>query len=226
MVFVDDLASPFLGRRELHHLADVLRLRTDEAVIASDGTGSWVRCHLAPDPGGALVVDGPVRTQAAPDPPITVAFVPTKGDRPEWVTQKLTELGVDRIVPLASRRSVVRWQGERGERAVERLRRVAREASAQCRRTRLPEVTAVLGLEELARVAGEGLCLAQPGGSRPGLSRATVAIGPEGGWDPDELERWGPGVGLGPTVLRAETAAVVAGTVMTALRGGVVGPLA
>jgi hypothetical protein len=87
-------------------------------------------------------------------------------------------------------------------------------------------VTPVLGLEELASLGGGRLCLAQPGGARPGLDLATVAVGPEGGWDPEELERWGPGVGLGPTVLRAETAAVVAGTVLTALRGGLVGPLA
>ena len=68
-------------------------------------------------------------------------FAPVKGDRPEWTVQKLTELGVDRIVPLRAARSVVRWDGERGAAAVERLRRVAREAAMQSRRCRLPEVT-------------------------------------------------------------------------------------
>jgi 16S rRNA U1498 N3-methylase RsmE len=53
-----------------------------------------------------------------------------------------------------------------------------------------------------------------------------VAIGPEGGWDPEELDLFGPGVGLGPTVLRAETAAVAVGTLLCALRGGVIAPLA
>ena len=226
MVFVDDVAAPRLDRGAVHHLVAVLRLRPDEVVIASDGAGSWVRCRLSGTGAGALAVDGTISVQPAPDPRITVAFVPTKGDRPEWVAQKLTELGVDRIVPLSSRRSVVRWHGERGGRSVDRLRRVAREASAQCRRPHLPEVTGVMDLEELAALVGTEPCLAQPGGGPPSLDRAVVAVGPEGGWDDDEKARWGPGIGLGPTVLRSETAAVAAGTLLCALRGGVGGPLA
>ena len=226
LVFVDDLSAPVLDDRDTHHLADVLRLRPDERVAASDGAGSWIPCRWSGSVGAALVVDGPVRHEPAPEPPVTVAFVPTKGDRPEWVAQKLTELGVDRIVPLRSHRSVVRWEGARGDRAVERLRRVAREASAQSRRTRLPEVTGVMGLDELAELAGPELCLSHPGGGRPGLDRTVVAIGPEGGWDHEEQARFGAPVGLGPTVLRSETAAVVAGTLLCALRGGLVGPLA
>ncbi len=226
MVFVDDLSAPRLDEGALHHLVDVLRLRPGEVVIASDGEGSWIRCLVSGEATASLVVDGPVVVQPAPVPPITVAFVPTKGDRPEWVAQKLTELGVDRIVPLWSRRAVVRWHGDRGVRAVDRLRRVARESSAQCRRTRLPEVTGVMELAELAELAGTPPCLAQPGGGRPTLADTVVAIGPEGGWDDDERSRWGEGMGLGPTVLRSETAAVAAGTVLCALRGGLVGPLA
>jgi len=224
MVVVPDLSAPAPDGRDTHHLVDVLRLRPDERVIAGDGAGAWVPCRLSS--AGTLVVDGPVRHEPAPEPAVTVAFVPTKGDRPEWVVQKLTELGVDRIVPLWSRRSVVRWRDERGERAVDRLRRVAREASCQCRRVWLPEVTGVMGLAELAELAGPSLGLAHPGGVRPTLERTVVAVGPEGGWDEAE-QRWaGPTIGLGPTVLRAETAAVVAGTLLCALRGGVVGPLA
>jgi 16S rRNA (uracil1498-N3)-methyltransferase len=156
MVFVEDPAVPVLTEGDVHHLLDVLRLRPGESVAAGDGRGSWVPCRLAGvpggrgsgqvDPGSVLVADGPLTTTARLEPALTVAFAPTKGDRPEWVTQKLTELGVDRIVPLRARRSVVRWDGERGRRAVERLRRVAREASAQSRRTWLPEVTAVMDL--------------------------------------------------------------------------------
>ena len=67
------------------------------------------------DPGTTLVPDGPRRV-ARLRPELTVAFAPTKGDRPEWVVQKLTELGIDRIVPLRTVRSVVRWEGDRGTR--------------------------------------------------------------------------------------------------------------
>ena len=74
-----------------------------------------------------------MQSEPAAVPALTVAFAPVKGERPEWVVQKLTELGIDRIVPLVSERSVVRWSGARGKATVERLRRVAREAAAQCR---------------------------------------------------------------------------------------------
>jgi 16S rRNA (uracil1498-N3)-methyltransferase len=232
MVFVDDPAAPALGEGDAHHLSRVLRLRPDETVIASDGAGRWSPCRLIGEstptgPSGVhLEVEGPVIAQGRPEPAVTVAFVPTKGDRPEWVVQKLTELGVDRMVPLRSARSVVRWEGPRAGRAVDRLRRVAREAAAQSRRTWLPEVTEVMDLEGLAEAVGSAPCLAAMGGAPPGLDQPVIAVGPEGGWDPAELERWGTGIGLGPTVLRSETAAVAAGAVLCGLRSGVVGPFA
>jgi 16S rRNA (uracil1498-N3)-methyltransferase len=237
MVFVGDLVSPSLTAGDTHHLLDVLRLRPGESVVASDGAGRWVPCRVAAgagpggrprpvDPARILVVDGPVSDSAAPRPVLTVGFAPTKGDRPERVTRTLTELGVDRIVPLRSARSVVRWEGERGDRAVDRLRRVAQEAAAQCRRPWLPEVPPMTTLDALAARTGVPICLAQPGGRAPSLDPPLLIVGPEGGWDPDELARYGPGVGLGPNVLRAETAALAAGTVLCALRSGMVGSLA
>ncbi|HEY5108346.1 MAG TPA: RsmE family RNA methyltransferase [Acidimicrobiales bacterium] len=236
MVFVDDPEAPVVDSADLRHLLDVLRLRAGELVAVSDGAGRWVPCRVAADsplqgsrraePGGVLVPDGPVMVTARLTPEVTVAFAPTKGDRPEWVTQKLTELGVDRIVPLRTSRSVVRWEGERGTKAVERLRRVAREAAAQCRRPWLPEVTDVCRLDEVAGLARSPMTLADAGGAAPGLDRPVLAVGPEGGWDDAERAAFGPPVGLGPTVLRAETAAVVAGTLLCGLRSGVVLPLA
>lgn len=235
MVFVADLAAPAPTADEAHHLLDVLRLRAGEPVVASDGAGRWVPCRVVAGraaghrveeagPGAILEVDGPAVESTAPYPALTVGFVPTKGDRPEWVTRRLTELGVDRIVPVRSARSVVRWEGDRGDRAIERLRRVAREAAAQCRRPWLPQVSPTTDLDELAAHTGHRTGLAQPGGRAPSLSPPVLVVGPEGGWDPDELARHGPGVGLGPTVLRADTAAVAAGVVLSALRSGLVRP--
>jgi 16S rRNA (uracil1498-N3)-methyltransferase len=237
MVFVADPATPILTQGDAHHLFDVLRLRPGESVIAGDGRGAWSPCRTAPgtagkswrqaDPGSLLVPDGPVESRPRLAPEITVAFAPTKGDRPEWVVQKLTELGVDRIVPIRTARSVVRWEGDdRGERAAAKLTRVAGEAAAQCRRVWLPEVGPVTPLAGLASALGSAPRLACPGGEAPSLDHPVVAIGPEGGWDPEELDLFGPGVGLGPTVLRAETAAVAVGTLLCALRGGVIAPLA
>ena len=232
MVYVADLGAPVLTESDVHHLVDVLRLRTDEVVVASDGAGSWMPCRLTAGAGVArprrsptLEVTGPKQSQPRVAPDISVAFAPVKGDRPEWLVQKLTELGVDRIVPLRTTRSVVRWEGERGQRAVDRLRRVAHEAAAQSRRPWLPEVAEVATVVGLSGLTGHEPCLAHFGGGSPSLACPVVAIGPEGGWDDDELVGHAR-VGLGPTVLRAETAAVLAGALLAGLRSSLVGTLA
>lgn len=151
-----------------------------------------------------------------------MAFAVVKGQRPEWAVQKLTEIGVDRIVPLLSARSVVRWPtGEAGGH-VARLRRVAREAAMQSRRVWLPVVGGVTPFEAMA--AEPGAALAHPGAGPPALDHPAVLVGPEGGWDDAELAAAPALVGLGPSVLRTETAALVAGALLCALRAGVITP--
>ena len=224
-VFVADLGAPALHAGDRHHLERVLRLRAGEVVTACDGAGRWVTCRFVTGggPGGAgLEIDGVVVVEAAADPPVTVVFAPPKGDRPEWAVQKLTELGVDRIVPLVAARSVVRWTGDRAAGPVERLRRVAREAATQSRRAWLPVVEEPITFA--AAAAWPGAALAVAGGDPPSLERPVVLVGPEGGWDAEELGAGLPTVGLGPNVLRTETAAVVAGTLLVALRSGLLSP--
>lgn len=225
-VFVDDLEAPAPDDDDLRHLSRVLRLRPGEPVVAADGAGSWRRCRFQTSPSGAasLDPDGPVRLEPAPGHPVTIGFVPVKGERPELVVQKLTELGVDRIVVLRSARSVVRWDGDRRVKALERLGRVAREAAAQSRRARLPALDGVWDLATLAAQATPGLALAHPGGPPPHHALRCLAVGPEGGWGEDEQVEGTELVGLGPGVLRAETAAVAAGTLLCALRDGLVRP--
>jgi 16S rRNA (uracil1498-N3)-methyltransferase len=223
-VFVTDVAIPVLDPAAHHHLARVLRLVDGESVVAADGRGHWRLCAFvrrAGDPAGTLEVTGPVNFEPPPAPALTVAFAPAKGERPEWVVQKLTELGVDRIVPIHSDHSVVRWAGARAERSVARLRTVAEQAAAQCRRVWLPEVTELDTLVGLAARPG-GVALAQLGGAPPSLERPAVAVGPEGGWSAEELAGDLPRVSAGPGVLRSETAAVAVGALLGALRAGTV----
>ena len=239
------LLSPDLSPDDVHHLARVLRLRAGEEVIVSDGAGHWARTRWrggegegsdgrgreggpvdslrdGTGPGG----DGTVQFEEAASPSLTVAFAPTKGERPEWVVQKLTELGIDRIVPLVSERSVVRWGPARARTAVDRLRRVAREAAGQCRRVWLPEVSDVVTFDQLAELGASGeVVLAQLSGDRLSAAQRVVAVGPEGGWSGDELSSGLPTVGFGLSVLRAETAAVTAGALMVSLRTGTVAPV-
>ena len=221
-VFVDDLDDPSFSAAEMHHLTRVLRLRSDDRITLGDGVGRWrvAKVGLQDD---SL---GPVRTISAPNPALRVGFALLKGDRNEWVVQKLTELGVDSIIPLVTSRSVVRWDRDRSARNHDRLTKVAREASMQCRRVWLPEVVAPTTIGELvAQPSGPTtVTLAEPGGRPPSLERPTILVGPEGGWTPDELALDVPRVGLGPTILRAETAAVVAATLLVGLRAGTVLP--
>jgi 16S rRNA (uracil1498-N3)-methyltransferase len=229
-VFVGDPAHPSLSAEDMHHLGRVLRLGVGEEVIVADGVGRWARTAWhgtatptpvsgSAGPGG----DGSVQCDERPGPRLTVAFAPTKGERPEWVVQKLTELGIDRIVPLLSERSVVRWDGERGRVAVQRLGRVARQAAAQCRRVWLPEVADVIPFSGLTGLGGAGdVVLAQLSGDPLQAGQHVVAVGPEGGWSAEELGSGLPTVGFGLSVLRAETAAVTAGALMMSLRTGTV----
>ena len=133
------------------------------------------------------------------------------------MVQKLTELGVDRIVPLSAARTVVRWDQAKARAQHERLLRVAREAGMQSRRVRLPVIEALSGVSVVAH--GEGVAMAEPGGKPVSLVYPTILVGPVGGWTDDELgDR--RRCSLGATVLRAETAAIVAGALLTAVRDG------
>jgi len=116
----------------------------------------------------------------------------------------------------------VRWTGDRAVAPVERLRRVAREAAMQSRRAWLPVVEQPSAFPAVA--ARPGAALAVAGGDPPSLGQPVVLVGPEGGWDPDEVAAGLPTLGLGPNVLRTETAAVAAGALLVALRCGLLSP--
>ena len=223
-VFVADVDAPVLDDDDLHHLARVLRLRAGEVVTASDGAGRWRACEFAD--GAALTVAGEVVCTLPPAPAITVGFALTKGERPEWTVQKLTEVGVDRIVPVATVRSVVRLAGGRAEAQHRRWQKVAREAAMQSRRVWLPVVEPVTPFATALAGSGAQAALAEPGGEPPTLDRPAVLVGPEGGWAEEELTAADAAgaarVGLGPTVLRAETAALAVGVLLGGLRTGTV----
>ena len=212
--FVTDLSAPALGGDDRHHFDRVLRLRPGEVITVADGHGSWRACRY----GGELEPIGPVVDEAPLEPELGVAFALVKGDRPELVVQKLTELGIDVIVPFVAQRSVVRWDAERAARHHDRLTRVAREAAMQCRRARLPAVEAVTDFASVAARSGAAITTLS-GQTLDLMSHRLLLVGPEGGWSPDELAAPLPRVGLGNYVLRAETAAIVAGALLTAARG-------
>ncbi len=213
-VFVDDIDNPVLTDEDLHHLARVLRLRDGEPVSVCDGKGGWRMSQWRY--GGLLTVGDIVRDPAPPA--VSVAFAPVKGDRNESAVEKMVEIGVGRIIVLApTERSVVRWDAARAETNIARYARIARAAASQSRRAHLPLVE---GPVRLADITGDGsVALAEPG-SPPSLDGVSViVVGPEGGFSAPEVAAAGRTVSLGSTILRADTAAVVAATLLVAHSG-------
>lgn len=210
-VFVTDLESATLTDDDHHHLQRSLRLRDGDLLTASDGRGRWRSFRF----GVPLEIAGPVVEAAPASWPIELALALTKGAKPELAVQKATELGIDRIVVFAADHSVVRWDGDKIVRSLDRLRRVAREAAMQSRRVRVPTLDFVA---DTAALSSQGFARADFGGPVIDSSVRTLAIGPEGGWSERERELLLTAVDLGGTVLRAETAAIAAATRMTAFR--------
>ena len=214
-MYVEDLDHPVLRLDDHHHLSRVRRVRNGDPLVLGDGLGSWraARMHDEdPEPTGE------VHYCEHPRPTIGVAFALVKGHKPELAVQKLTELGVDWICPFEAARSVVRWDEGKAEAAQTRLTKVAREAAMQSRQPWLPRVEAVAAFSAVAGI--EGACLAERGGDAPSLHDPVILLGPEGGWEHHELEVDLPRVSLSTGVLRAETAAIVAGALLVALRAG------
>ena len=209
-----------------HHLQRARRVRPGEIVTAADGHGRWRVFTVAEVAPGTVVLQATSALAHEPrlTPKLTVACSLTKGEKPELAVQKLTEVGVDRIVLVEAARSVVRWDDAKVASAMERLQRVAREAGAQSRRARIPVVDGPVAPIEL--LAHRGLVVAAADGMpahalpEPAGGEWVVAVGPEGGFDDTELAAFGaaPRLAIGPFVLRAETAAIAVGAALAGRR--------
>ena len=206
--FVVDLDAPVLADGDRHHLERVRRLRPGDELTVGDGAGRFRTVRFGPQ----LEATGEIETAPTPGSPVTIAFALTKGDKPELVVQKLVEIGVHRIVPFVADRTIVRWDEGKSTRNVRRWRAIAREAAAQAHRPHLAEVAEVSTFADVAALPGAAL--AHPDGAPPSPDTRTVLVGPEGGWSPAEEAAVADRVRLGTHVLRAETAALVAGALL------------
>ena len=230
LVFLPAVSGDDLWVRgdDARHLHRVRRLRAGEVVVASDGSGSWRRCSIARigDDGVLLDPQGPITAEPRLVPALAVAFAPAKADHASGVVHQLVELGVDRIAPVETRRSVVRWDGDRAERARERLGRVAREAAMQSQRAWIPQVEECVSIASLAGhpavvvAARDGV----PAHELPAPvgGEWLVVVGPEGGLEAREIDAIAPAarVSVAPHVLRAVTAPVAVAAALAGFRSG------
>lgn len=209
--FVVDVDAPVLAEPDHRHLERSLRLRVGDALTVSDGHGRWRSCRF----GDTLEIAGDVAEVPRFDPEIAIGFALVKGGRPETIVQKLTELGVDRIIPFRADRSVVVWDEAKAQKNAARLDRVAREAAMQSHRAWLPTVEPVASFAELA--VRPNVARADLVGDEP-TSGQLLLIGPEGGWSESERSAVSASVLFAPHVLRSETAAIAACTLLSSRR--------
>ncbi|WP_100446353.1 16S rRNA (uracil(1498)-N(3))-methyltransferase [Glycomyces xiaoerkulensis] len=227
-----DGASTVLDGPEGHHAADVQRLRPDERLTLTDGSGALARARVTGAERGRLHLEIlERRTVPEPDPKLTVVQALPKGDRGELAVQMLTETGADEVVPWAAARSITQWKGPRGDKARAKWAAAAREATKQARRAHLARVAELHTTKRLLdrlRPAAQVLVLhetaAQPLSQVDPAASGEIAlvVGPEGGIGPGELDalaEFGPRVRLGPTVLRTSTAGPAALAVLQARLG-------
>ena len=220
-----------LPERAARHVA-VLRLARGDAVTLFDGSGGQYAAELtrvARDAAHARVGRRDALERESPLA-VTLAQCVSSGDRMDLTLQKATELGVVRIVPLASERSIVRLSSERADRRVAHWRGIVTAACEQSGRNRVPEVDPITAFDVFlaAPATGEIRLMPSPGADRDlkGLAPAravTLLVGPEGGLSPAERERAAAkgylAVRFGPRVLRTETAPLALIAAMQVLWG-------
>ena len=221
-IFVDPelLAAGELVVRgdEHHYLAHVRRARPGDAVELLDGAGRRAAATIARigERDTAIVAGAPEVIAAAP--PFVRALVPLiKGDRMDSCIEKLVEVGVDAIVVWPAARSVARLDDARRDARLAKYRAIAQAAARQSGRAQVPDIGAVDSLAAALAALPDGMRVVLDPTSDASLDAGaatdvTIVSGPEGGLAPDELDRLSGfvAVGLGPRVLRAETAPMVA----------------
>lgn len=216
-----------------HHAARVLRLHDGDDVVLFDGHGGEVAARLQVN-GRQWSARLQTHRDVERESPLALVLVQAlaSGDKMDWVVQKATELGARAVWPVAAARSVLRLDGARADKRVAHWRQVAVTACEQCRRNRVPDIHPVTTVDDyLTAALGVRKLILAPAGERalrdlapPRQDEAVhLLVGPEGGWREDEvaacLRAGAEPLGLGPRVLRTETAGLAVLAAMQALWG-------
>jgi 16S rRNA (uracil1498-N3)-methyltransferase len=218
-------ASIELDAGQANYLGNVLRLGAGaELLLFDDLSGEWLaRIAEVAKKRMTLAVQRKTRDpESIPD--VWLAFAPVKRAQTDWLVEKATELGVARLLPVITQRTIA----ERVK--LERLETIAIEAAEQCGRTRVPQIVEPMQLRRFVEELDPArrLYFADEGGGDPvidtfGEGPAAILIGPEGGFTDDERAyiRWAgaSAISLGPRILRAETAALAALSAYMAIAG-------
>ena len=214
------------------HIRRSLRMDVGEFLVICDGQGHDYRALIDGFDGDDVLLSVAERTVSVTEPSVKVTLYMglPKGEKMEWIIQKAVELGVSRIVPVVTSRSIAK-PGEKAAKKTERWQKIANEAAGQCGRGILPEVTMPMSFREaLPQMTAAPLLICYEAGGQPFgkllADRPTALglfVGPEGGISPAEVEAMQQGGGktatLGARILRCETAPLAALTLIMGLTG-------
>lgn len=231
-----------LAPSDVHHLRDVLRLEADARIAVVEPSGDASEVRLTSVGGGGVRAELVRSLTHSSVPRVWLIQGLAKGEKMDLVVRQATELGVERIVPLASERSVVRLDARKAAERAERWRRIAAEAAKQSQQIRVPVVAELVGVSGLLAtlstcalvllawedaVDASSIAAAVAASNLDAPDTVAVIVGPEGGFTSQEAASMAANgarvVSLGPTVLRTETAGVVASALVLAARGGLGG---
>lgn len=205
-----------LPSAEVDKLRKVLRLSAGAEIAVLPGDGSLIRCEF----GNRVAIPKEVVHPNTESPfHLTIAQALPKGDKLDEIVRACTEIGVARFILFPSERTVVRWDEKKTESRVARLETISREAAEVSFRTKLPTFELAKDLADVLKREPEAIVLSEVEGISPRLEpkgdRATIVVGPEGGWAKRELALIGDrGVTLGPRVLRVDHAGIAAASIL------------
>jgi 16S rRNA (uracil1498-N3)-methyltransferase len=226
-------------REEAHHVRDVLRVHSGDVIVVFDGAGRRVqaRVTLAGPVGLELEPVGAIERVARPVPALSLLQAIPKGSRMEMIVEKGTELGMARLVPVMTDRTIARPDADKGRKRRERWTRIAHAAARQCGACWFPEIAPVQSLADaLANRPADDVLLVGDlvGAPRPMAevvdelaskrpSSVSLLVGPEGDLTPAEMDAARAadaiGVSMGPLVLRTDTAALFGLSVLASRLG-------
>lgn len=218
-------------KEQAHHAGTVLRMNEEEVRLVHDGKGYFAMVHTEGKRVYADVLREDERYNELPVE-VTLCMALIRREKMEFVLQKATEIGVTKIVPFESSRCVVHARKEKSDKQLIRQKTILQEAAAQCKRNRVPALTEVVKFADIFQVEGDVHMAAYENayGSAKRITdhlengrSVVVAIGPEGGFSQEEVEELSAHgyipVTLGKRILRAETAALYACSVISEFFG-------
>lgn len=207
-----------LNEEDIYHIKTVMRMNQYDKIQVVYDSKVYLCCLENVNTNIQIRIEKELEVRENKMPKITLLVPLLKEQKMDLILQKATELGVDRIIPIETERSIIKRKGEKEDKKLERWRRICKEASEQSYRTDIPEVLPIQNFKNMKILEGLSLICSTTEtqknirfilNSNTTCDRINIAIGPEGGFSPAEEKMWNElgfiSVSLGNRIMRVET---------------------